>query len=375
MKITFPRMGTMHVGLKCLLQRLGNEVIVPGRVTADTIDLGAKHAPETACFPLKINLGNYLEILDEHPDIDAILMAGGVGPCRFGYYYRTQQDIMEDLGYTGLDWVVLEPPRGNLHQVLDGLSNLNQGRSKLEILQAMRLAWKKMIVLDDILSIANKMRPYEAKRGDTSKVFRRAVSEIDAADSIREVESVSNEIKQKMHSLKDKDQEIENIKVALVGEIYVNMEPGANMHVEEALGHLGAEAQRTIMITDWAKDNILLDFLRWDSRGKDRKEAARPYLEHFVGGEGQASIGSAALLADDVDGIIHLMPFTCMPEIVAQTIMPEVSDDFDLPVLTLVLDEHSGRAGMVTRLEAFVDLLRRRKRMQEQPAEQPEVVS
>ncbi len=45
-----------------------------------------------------------------------------------------------------------------------------------------------------------------------------------------------------------------------------------------------------------------------------------------------------------------------------QNIIPNIRNDNDIPVLSLILDEQMGRAGFVTRLEAFVDLIRRRKR-------------
>ncbi|MDD2496943.1 MAG: hypothetical protein PHY90_02230 [Desulfitobacteriaceae bacterium] len=61
------------------------------------------------------------------------------------------------------------------------------------------------------------------------------------------------------------------------------------------------------------------------------------------------------------DGIVHLMPFGCLPELISQSIMPKVSEDLDIPVLTLSLDEQTGRANSLTRLEAFVDLIRTRK--------------
>ncbi len=51
-----------------------------------------------------------------------------------------------------------------------------------------------------------------------------------------------------------------------------------------------------------------------------------------------------------------------MPEIVAQSILPKVSRHYDMPVLNFILDEHTGEAGMITRLEAFVDLLERRRK-------------
>jgi benzoyl-CoA reductase/2-hydroxyglutaryl-CoA dehydratase subunit BcrC/BadD/HgdB len=56
------------------------------------------------------------------------------------------------------------------------------------------------------------------------------------------------------------------------------------------------------------------------------------------------------------------MPFTCMPEIVAQNILTRVSKEQGIPILTLISDEHTAEAGVVTRLEAFVDLLARQQR-------------
>ena len=61
-----------------------------------------------------------------------------------------------------------------------------------------------------------------------------------------------------------------------------------------------------------------------------------------------------ALAKEGVDGIVHILPFTCMPEIVAQSVLPLVSRDYQIPILTIVVDEHSAEAGIQTRLEAFV---------------------
>ncbi|MFO7819528.1 MAG: CoA protein activase, partial [Halanaerobacter sp.] len=85
-----------------------------------------------------------------------------------------------------------------------------------------------------------------------------------------------------------------------------------------------------------------------------------PYLNHEVGGHGLETIGETVLYAqDNYDGVIHLSPFTCMPEIIAKSILPGLSKDLAMPVLSITVDEHTGEAGVVTRLEAFVDLLKR----------------
>jgi predicted nucleotide-binding protein (sugar kinase/HSP70/actin superfamily) len=48
-----------------------------------------------------------------------------------------------------------------------------------------------------------------------------------------------------------------------------------------------------------------------------------------------------------------------MPEIVAQNIMASTKEN--IPVLTIFCDEQMGKSGMITRVEAFVDLLKRRR--------------
>ena len=39
-----------------------------------------------------------------------------------------------------------------------------------------------------------------------------------------------------------------------------------------------------------------------------------------------------------------------------------ISKDKDFPIMSLVIDEMTGEAGYITRIEAFVDLLERRER-------------
>ncbi|OQA07808.1 MAG: hypothetical protein BWY65_01735 [Firmicutes bacterium ADurb.Bin373] len=131
--------------------------------------------------------------------------------------------------------------------------------------------------------------------------------------------------------------------------------------MEETLGNLGVEVERSMFLTGWTRDNTWTETTEMMSV----KEAAAPYLPELVGGHGRDSIGNTILCAKrGFDGMIQIAPFTCIPEIVARTILPRVSRDYDIPVLTFFLDEQTGKAGMSTRLEAFTDLMRRKKRLQ-----------
>lgn len=63
-----------------------------------------------------------------------------------------------------------------------------------------------------------------------------------------------------------------------------------------------------------------------------------------------------------VDGIAAVAAFGCAPDSVMLGVVAQAAHEAGVPYLSIILDEHSGEAGLVTRLEAFVDMLVRRKR-------------
>lgn len=67
-------------------------------------------------------------------------------------------------------------------------------------------------------------------------------------------------------------------------------------------------------------------------------------------------VGSIALHREQVDGIILLSAFPCGPDAMVNELLLRRLKD--IPVLNLVLDGQSGTAGVETRLESFVDIIR-----------------
>jgi predicted nucleotide-binding protein (sugar kinase/HSP70/actin superfamily) len=95
----------------------------------------------------------------------------------------------------------------------------------------------------------------------------------------------------------------------------------------------------------------------------------------MCGGHGRESVGNAILFAKrGFDGIIQLSPFTCIPEIVAKSILPKVCREHGMSFLSITLDEQTGKEGIRTRLEAFVDLLSARKKKKKYSGLEPQLV-
>ena len=60
--------------------------------------------------------------------------------------------------------------------------------------------------------------------------------------------------------------------------------------------------------------------------------------------------------------MIQLFPVGCMPEIVSKAVFSRMMKERELSVLTVIYDEMGGEAGYITRIEAFTDMLIRRKK-------------
>jgi len=349
-------MGHLHWMLEDLFERLGVEYVKPPVSTTKTLMIGAKHSPEFACLPLKINIGNFIEALDM--GADTLVMAGGHGPCRFGYYGIVEERILRDLGYE-FDFMMLEPFNDGRRDFYKVFKRLSPGLTIPRLYRILRASFAKGRAFDYVHKRSLQVRAYEVSRGDTTRALREAESIMALAVTPDEIEEAGREALALIDAV-EQDPDRDVLKVAIVGEFFLLLEPFSNFGLEEILGHMGVYLERSVWVTDWIapnRENIVYGFPK-----RFVEEKAAPYLSHNVGGEGRETIGSIVLMAErGFDGAIQLLPFGCMPENIATSIIPKVQRDHDIPVLTLAFDEQTGRAGLVTRVEAFLDLLLARR--------------
>lgn len=357
MKVTFPHMGYAYIAIEALLRGLGHEPITPPPGTRNTLELGTRYSPEEACLPFKTILGNMLEGIER--GADGVFMLGGWGPCRLGYYGEIQRIILLDLGKQ-VEFITLEVPEGGLPKAL-GLARRILGPTDVkELWLGCRLAWAKMNAIDELENLALKVRPREKGHGATSRLLAGELQRLRGAATLKDIRTIHQEIGQGLLDLVDRRKSPTGMRIGVLGEIYTVVEPFVNLRLEERLGYLGVEVVRTISLPKWVEEHIFKNALGFYTR-RELLRSAAGYLSGFIGGHGLESIARSVDLAQgSVDGIIHIFPLACMPEVVAQGILPQISQDKDVPILSLVVDEHAGEAGFQTRLEAFVDLLQRR---------------
>lgn len=361
MKISYPHMGTFTLVAKQLVEDLGQESITPNRPTRQTLALGARYSPEFACIPFKICLGTYLEGLAR--GADTIISGGGYGPCRAGFYGEIHRHILKDLGYNP-QVIFLWPPLKKPVDFIKKVKVFKGPSSWWDLVKVLRKCWAKLSALDELELAAQDIRPRELIKGDTSKAFKEGISYLDSARTLPQIAEARAAALQRLNKV-SRNEQADPLRVGIIGEIYVQLEPFANFYVEETLGHMGTAVRRSIYLTSYTRHDVL------STRGDMRSQKlAEPYLPLRIGGHGQNSVGDVIRYSRlGYDGVVQLAPFSCIPEIVAKSLMPYLSKQYGIPVLTLFIDEQTGQTGVQTRLEAFVDLMEQRREQRRTGAE------
>ncbi len=356
--LSFPQMGNVDRLLRDILERLEVEHMAPPRTTAKTLTLGTKHAPEFSCLPLKINIGNFIEALEG--GADKLLMAGGRGPCRFGYYAELQDRILRDAGFD-FEMITVEPPSLGITKFVGPIKRVSK-KSTRQIWRILKDSFPKARGFDYLEKRALETRCFEENIGDTTRAHKRAMDILSVAKKpVETTEAIEAGLK--LIDSVDGDRDRPVLKVGFVGEFFILLEPFVNFDVEEWLGNHGVMVSRSVYITDWigpsSKNPVA------GTTEAELAELAKPYLGHSVGGEGLPSVAHTILYSQEgYDGVVHMFPFTCMPDTIAKAIIGRVSSDLNFPVLHFTIDEQTGKAGVITRLEAFLDLLAGRRRAQ-----------
>ena len=359
MMITYPHMGSLSWLLGALLREQGVPFVPPPPCSKRTLELGVRYAPQGACLPMKIVLGSFLEA--QRKGADTALFFGGYGPCRFGYFASMFQAICEEWDVP-LRIVALEAPDHDLRELyrrLQGVLGKSIWRLPARVAEGIRAA-KAMDGAEEALGDARLFLEGEGERRRLEQWELTWRTRAEQASSLKELRALGHEASATWRAKEPWPED--TVRIGIVGDIYSIIEPFMNFRLQQKLADMGVFSRRSITISSWLKDTLSKKMgplpAAWEKEGS-------AFLDEGVGGFAKETVGYSAYWGSlHWDGIIQVYPLTCMPEIVAQSILPKVSERYGIPILTLVVDELTGEAGYATRVEAFVDMVRRKKRRQ-----------
>ncbi|MBE9482231.1 MAG: CoA protein activase, partial [Chloroflexi bacterium] len=255
MRVGIPHMGNLYIPVKALFERLNVDYVIPPVNSQHTLTLGVKYSPEGLCIPFKLTLGNLIEAAEL--GADTLLMPGGYGICRLGYYAKIQEQIIHDLGYS-CEMVQLGVSEQKLFGLLKVIKRLSNYAPWFKIMSAFRFGLAKLNALDKMERGVQKIRPVERTKGTANWLFAKAIKAIDKADDYTTLKRVQKEYIDQLNQV-TKDNQAQPLIVGITGEFYVVLEPFSNLDVESELGKLGVEVRRMTFISDWTKFSLFLN--------------------------------------------------------------------------------------------------------------------
>jgi len=350
-RLTFPHMGDYWIAVKRIAEISGAEVVVPPRITRRTIELGARYSPEFVCVPFKYTLGSLIEGLENGANV-ACQLCGG---CRFSYYAEVQEAILRDLGHE-FQFVSLGGGGNILHVMMDFQRKVAPDVTLPRVARAFRHGFRMAQAIDAIQQRVRLDRAFEVEPGSIRRVEAEFLRELEATVTTRQVLELQRATLDALDRVPLSRPE-RPLRVLVVGELYVVMEPYSNCRIEEELARNGVEVHRPLDVT-----SLISHSVGYRRHIAELTRGSAPYVTHFIGAEGTESIvRTLAAVRDGYDGVVHLKPFGCMPEVNAMPALQRISRENTFPILFVSCDAQSAEAGLRTRVEAFADMLRIRE--------------
>lgn len=303
---------------KPLFEVLGMEVIVSKKTCAAMMDRGIKAAVPEICVPIKAYTGHVIDLLEQGVD-----------------YVFIPRMVAIDKGHTFCP-KFLGLPEMLKHTV----PNL---KDKL-LSPIIRTEGEEMTRLSDYAPVWQAL-------GVSKAGFRKALLQAD--DVWQQFRSLCRS----GHTLEEAARMAlsgradppapggEDVLIGVIGYVYNIYDPYVSMNILEKLKGMQAGVQTFEMVDEGIigrKLKSLPKALFWTFTNKLWGAA-----DHF-------------LRRQEIDGLIHVTAFNCGPDSMLGRILELDAEDQGKPFMTIRVDEHTGENHLDTRIEAFVDMIRRK---------------
>jgi len=348
-RLAFEPWGNYSLALAAAVECLGVEAWTASSTSPEVLKLGVEATPDSACLSFKACTGHFIHAARQ--GVEYGVMVNSAGTCRLRYYFMLQRRILRErllpmfifnVGYDGFKPQIVRHFDPDLPHFI----------------QCSLRARLKVLTVDDIESAAWYTRARETLVGTTTKVMNGLLTDLERARTSRRIRAVRRSVKQRFREVPVQSN-YSPLRVGLLGEATVLRNKFLNHNLEEILGSMGVEVRNFFLLGEEIKNILGIGLGRYSRASL--KRLARPYLKSMVGGHALDSVGNAIACArEGYDGLVHVCPTGCMPEISVRPILRKISADMVIPLLECSFDEHTSHVGLLTRLEAFVDIMKQR---------------
>jgi len=309
---------------KTFFDELGAEVVVSPPTTQAMLSAGSSRVVADTCLPVKVFMGHVLTLVEK---CDYIFIPA-IRSMKSKIY-----NCSKFLGLPDITKAVIpeSPP------ILDIDIDVNKG--KHELYQAIyklgrRFAWNPLRVRQAAIAAWQAYLSYRQLMSSHSLTPPQAIERISGTPEAEPKTDFSQPTSRQAT-------------IALIGHPYLLYDD----HINHRLIHRLEQANNRVLTPEMLTEEEL--------ESATARLVGRAYwtYEEEVVGAGEHYLGSSA------DGVIGIITFGCGPDsLMMDTVQRQAARLRATPFMSLTLEEHTAEGGMVTRLEAFLDMIYRKKR-------------
>lgn len=322
MRVGIPRTlsyFTLYPLWKPFFETLGAEVIVSPESNKALLDDGVKHTVSDACVPIKLFHGHVVALRDK---VDILFMPRLVS-----------LDGTSTLcpKFLGLPDMVRYSING-LPEIIESRLDLKKG--KLEIYRFLYRIGRRFTA--NRLKIIRAIYRARYNFANYRKLLFKGLTPLEALPYL---DSGQEPPVQAMNG---------SIKLAVVGYPYTLYDNYISVGILKKLRQYGVQ----VVTPDMVPSNVM----------KRMSKTLRKNLFWYY--SNQVVWATKYYLEDKkLDGVIHVTAFGCGPDSMTNKLIELESKASKIPFISVTIDEHTGEAGVETRVEAFVDLIKRKRGM------------
>lgn len=301
---------------KTMFEELGCEIVLSDETNGKIISDGSKITVSEFCVPIKIFNGHVLNLAEKNVDLIFIPVF---------YKLNNEWYCPKFLGLSDIVKYSIPEYENKILQVF--FDNKRSVESE----------YKPYLSMCEMLGVTESDIKRAAKKAKISQEKFRALSK----------EGYS--IDQAMDIMAGKDKpEIKKYKIniALMGYVYNVYDNFVSMNTIKKLNEMGVGV-------------VTFDMLPEKLNDPDKKAMKEPY---WVFARKVYNSALYLLKQGEIDGIIHLTAFCCGPDSIIGKLMEIKSEEAGVPFMTMRVDEHTGDNHVQTRLEAFTDMIKMKKK-------------
>jgi len=290
------------------------EVIVSEPTSKRILDDGVKVCVNDACLPIKLFHGH---VLDLSAKVDVLFLPRMVSVRTLG----TETFCPKFLGLPD----IIKSSINDLPMIIDERIDLAKGKNELK---------------NACLRIGERL---SRNKKNILKAFKNAqLKEKEFQLRLQNGQMGEDAIKNQAGIFEANAENNKKTRIAFLGYPYLVYDSFVNVNALEILRSLGVEIKTVEMLSE----KTLLN---------EKKEIGKDLFWHFSNRVIHATLHY--LKTGQIDGLIHVTAFGCGPDSMVDMLMEIEAEKYGVPFLTLSVDEHTGNAGIATRIEAFFDMI------------------